>query len=414
MDIAIDPQILRSRAWQARGRVLVAIVAVVAVLLLLREWLAPALARHEIRTALVERGPVSTEVRAAGTVVPLDERVLISPVTSTIAEVYLPLGSTVQAGEPILRLDSAQIELQIARLADELRLKDLEIEGLKQQQRRALQDLHNREALARIDLDNQSVIVERYEALIESNVVSRFDYDTARLDARKTQLQLDQLATQVADTRAADANALEQRAVERQLLAQRLAEQRKLLHDTTLRASSAGIVTVLLSDIGQNVVAGAELARISDLSRYRVDATLSDFYLHEVRAGMPATIDLGNSDLRGRVDQILPAVDNGTIRLRIALDEPGHALLKPNLRVEAGIVTASRESGLRVANGIVFNGAGLQDVYVVENGEAIKRQVDVGLSNSSYVEIIGGLSEGDEVIISDMTNYRHLQRIGID
>jgi HlyD family secretion protein len=414
MDIAIDPKVLRTRALQARGRYVLGAVGLAVLLVLFRQWLAPSVARADIRTAIVERGPVSTEVQASGTVVPVNERVLISPVTSSIAEVFLPLGSTVKAGDAILRVDSTQIELQVARLGDQLRLKDLEIEGLRQQQQRALQELHNREALARVDLENQQVIVERFETLIQSNVVSRFDYDTARLNAQKTKLQLQQLAQQVADTIAADNNALEQRAVERQLLAQQLAEQQTLLHDTTLRASSDGIITVLNSDIGQNVAAGAELARISDLSSYRVDATLSDFYLHQISAGMPVTIDLGSGRVAGRLDQILPAVDNGTIRLRITLEDPGSTQLKPNLRVEAGIITESREEGLRVSNGIVFNGAGLQNVFVINGGTAAKRQVEIGLSNTNHVEIVSGLAEGDEIIISDMSAYQHLDQLGID
>jgi HlyD family secretion protein len=414
MDLAIDAKVLRNRALQARGRWLLGGALVVVLLILFREWLAPSLSPSEIRTARVERGPVSTEVQAAGTIVPVNERVLISPITSSIAEVYLPLGSTVHTGDPILKVDSTQVETALARLADQLRLKDLEIEGLKQQQQRALQELHNREALAQVDLANQKVIVERYDTLIEANVVSRFDYDTARLNAQKTELQLQQLAQQVADTITADTNALEQRAVERQLLAQQLAEQETLLHDATLRASSNGIITVLMSDIGQNVAAGAELARISDLSSYRVDATLSDFYLHQISVGMLVTLDLGNGSLGGHLEQILPAVDNGTIRLRITLDEPGNAQLKPNLRVEAGIVTDSRHEGLRVTNGVVFNGAGLQNVFVVQNAVAVKRQVEVGLSNSDHVEIVRGLAEGDEIIISDMTEYQHLDKVGID
>lgn len=414
MDIALDPKVLSNRAWLARGRWLGLAVALVAALLLLRQWLEPSVSRDDIRTAIVERGPVSTEVKATGTVVPMHERVLISPVASTIAEVYLPLGSKVRRGDAILRLDSAQLEQQAARLADELRLKDLELEGLAQQQRRALQELRSREALAKLDLQNQQVILERYEKLVQSNVVSRFDYDTARLTASKTRLQLEQLAQQVVDSIQSDGNALKQQAVQRQLIAQRLTELQALRHDTTLRASSDGIITVLLDDIGGNVVAGAELARISDLSSYRVDATLSDFYLHQIAAGMRVTVGLGGVKATGRVDQVLPAVDNGTIRLRIALDDPGNALLKPNLRVEAGIITESRDSGLRVTNGIVFNGTGRQEVFVVQDGRAVKRQVAVGLTNASHVEVTSGLAAGEEIIISDMAAWKHLETLRID
>jgi HlyD family secretion protein len=414
VDIALDQKLLTSRAWQARGRWGVLAATTLTALLLFRHWLAPSVSREEIRTAVVDRGPVSTEVRATGTVVPVHERVLISPVTSTIVQVYLPVGSVVKQGDAILKLDSAQTELQVSRLVDELQLNALEMEGLRQQQRRALQELRSREALARLDLENQNVIFDRYERLVQSNTVSRFDHEMARLNARKAKLALEQLTQQITETVQSDSNALGQRAVQRQLIAQQLAEQKKLVHDTTIRADSDGILTVLQSEIGRNVVAGSELARISDLSSFRVDATLSDFYLHQISTGLSVTIDIGTGDITGRIEQILPAVDNGIVRLRIALDEPGNAQLKPNQRIEAAIVTESRSSGLRVANGIVFNGSGLQDVFVVQGDEIVKHQVEVGLTNASHVEIVGGLSEGDLVVISDMADRKHLDRLSLN
>lgn len=414
MDIAHDPKMLTRREWIARGRWALVAGALIAALLSFRHWLAPSVTREEIRTAIVERGAVSTEVRATGTVVPISERVHISPVTSTIARVLRPLGSRVGKGDAILELDRTHIEQHVARLVDELRLKDLEIEGLRQQQKRALQDLRSREAVARLELENQKLNFERYDKLVQSSIVSRFDHDTARLNATRTRLQLEQLAQQVTDTLQSDDNALSQRGVERRLLAQQLAEQQALLRDTTIRASTDGIITVLQGEIGRNVAGGTELARISDLSSYRIDATLSDFYLHQIANGMPVAIRLGDGHVDGRVEQVMPAVENGTIRLRITLDDPANPKLKPNQRIEAGIVTESRDSGLRVANGVAFNGAGLQDVFVVKDGEATKRQVEVGLTNAGHVEIITGLAEGDEIIISDTSAWQHLGRVRID
>jgi HlyD family secretion protein len=414
VDIAIDPKILRSRQLQAWGRPALAVVVLAVLLVLLRQWLTPSVSREEIRTAVVEQGAISTEVAASGTVVPKTERVVISPVTSSIHEVYLPLGSRVTKGDAILKLDSAQIERELARLRDELRLKDLEIEGLRQQQQQVVRDLRNRQALAAIDFENQNVTLQRFDTLRQSNIVSQFDYETAVLNAKKTELQLQQLEQQVGDTLASDSNALAQREIEKQLLTQQLAEQQRVLHETTIHASGDGIITVLSSELGQNIVVGSELVRISDVSGYRVDATLSDFYLHQIAVGMPVNVDLGTGTLTGRLAQILPAIDNGTIGVQIELDDPANTQLKPNLRVEAGIVTEQRSSGLRVTNGVVFNGPGRQALFVVQDGEAVKRDVEVGLINSKHVEIRSGLTAGEEIVISDMSDYQHLAQISLN
>ncbi|MDP2141452.1 MAG: efflux RND transporter periplasmic adaptor subunit [Gammaproteobacteria bacterium] len=411
MDIALDAGTLRRRRLHSWGRSLLVVLAFIALLVLLRHWLAPAVERSAIRTAIVERGPISTEVQAVGLVVPMYERVLISPVSSSIREIHLPLGSTVKAGDPILKLDSTQIELDIRRLKDQLRLKELEIAGLVQQQHQQLSALRNQEELARLDLENQTVTLERYETLRRSNIASQNDYDLASLSVKKSGVLVRQLVQQISDTLASNRNLVEQRDIESQLLRQQLNEQEQLLSDTTVRASTAGMITVLSSQLGQNVVAGAELVRISDLSSFRVDATLSDFYLHQVSVGMPVNIDIGTGDISGTLSQILPAVDNGTIRLQIELTHAGHVQLKPSMRVEAKILTQQRDSGMRVSNGIVFNSAGLQQVFVIQGNTASKRQVEVGLQNSNFVEIVSGLVEGEEIIISDMSDYDHLEQV---
>jgi HlyD family secretion protein len=414
VDVVISPGILKRRQLFAWGKGVVGITITITLLLLLRQLISPAIARSEIRTAVVERGPISTEVQASGVVVPKTERVLISPVTSSIYEVYLPLGSSVKKGDPLLKVDSTQIELEINRLNDELLLKDLELKGLIQEQQKQLRELQNREALASIDLQSLKIILERNQTLYESNLVSKLDYEAASLNARKTELQLQQLAQQMTDTLASASNEIEQRKIEKQILLQQLEEQKKLLADTTVRASTDGIITVLMNQLGQNVMAGSELARISDLSSFRIDAALSDYYLHQVSVGMPVNVDLGNGSITGSLHQILPSVANGIISLQIELDNPRNEQLKPNQRVEANILTQRRESGLRVSNGVVFNGPGLQEIFVLQDSQAVKRKVEVGLQNSDFVEIVSGLEEGEEIIISDMADYQHLAQVAVD
>lgn len=413
MDIAIAPGILHRRQWLARIRYLLMLLALAAGLLALRQLLVPSIKRSDVRTALVEHGAVSTEVVAAGIVVPNNERVLSSPLTSRVQEVLVSLGSSVKKGDAILQLDSTQVDNEVRRLADELRLQELEIEGIRQQQQQTLRTLRNQHQLAVIEHENQKVMLERYGSLYQRNIVPRFEYESTVLAEKKAALQLQQLEQQIADTLAAADNQLQQNEIARRLLQQKLAEQQQLQHDTTLRASSDGIITVLSSEIGQNINVGSELARISDLSSFRVDATISDFYLHQVSVGMPVNVNVGSGTLAGKLSRILPAVENGTILLQIELAQPDSTSLKSNLRVEAAIITASRSEGLRVANGIVFNGAGTREVFVVQDGKAVKRRVQVGLSNSRYVEILSGLSAGDEIIISAMTDYQHLDQIAM-
>jgi HlyD family secretion protein len=85
--------------------------------------------------------------------------------------------------------------------------------------------------------------------------------------------------------------------------------------------------------------------------------------------------------------------------------------LRPNLRVEAFIVTGHRDRALRVRKGPSTGGEGYQQVFVVRGDRAERLRVRFGIASFDFVEIVEGLVAGDEVIVSDMTDYQHLTSI---
>jgi HlyD family secretion protein len=115
--------------------------------------------------------------------------------------------------------------------------------------------------------------------------------------------------------------------------------------------------------------------------------------------------------LEGRVSDVLPTVQNGVVTVRVALNDRSHAMLRPNLRVEVFIVTGHRERALRVRKGSSTGGEGYQQVFVVRGDRAERVRVRFGIASFDFVEVVEGLSLGDEVIVSDMADYVHLPSI---
>lgn len=414
MDRALTPQVMKTRRLRKAGKGLLLALVAAAGLLLLRELISPSLSRAEIRTAIVERGEVSTVVSASGVVVPKHERVVVSPLSSSVMEVYSRVGDAVTPHDAILRLDASRVDREIERLEDELRLKELEVNNLVQDRERQVRQLESQRELLAIDLQSQEINLERYETLFQSKTVSKYDFDAARLAVEKTRVQLRQLAQEVRDIAELSENALAQLEVQKRLLRQQLAEQRRLREESVVKAGVAGIITVLADELGQSVPEGSELVRVSDLSSFRIDAALSDYYLQEIRPGMTALINLGGEPVEGRVEQILPSVENDTLRLQVELENPRLPRLKPNLRVEVELITRQAAASLRVSNGSVFNGPGRHEVFVIDGGFAVKRAVEVGLVNTRQVEILSGLREGEEIIISGAEDYGHLESIAVN
>jgi HlyD family secretion protein len=121
----------------------------------------------------------------------------------------------------------------------------------------------------------------------------------------------------------------------------------------------------------------------------------------------------GDTRLTGRVRKILPTVRNGVVTFEVHLDEPDHAILRPNLRVDVHAVTEQRTGTLRLRRGPLLNVEGRDAVFVVRGGRAVLTPVTIGLSNFEMYEITGGLSEGDEVIVSDMSDHRNAKEVKI-
>jgi len=192
---------------------------------------------------------------------------------------------------------------------------------------------------------------------------------------------------------------------------------KELQHKITMAdivADRAGVLTWVNDKIGSAVNEGEMLAKLADLGSFRVEGSCSDTYSDQLKVGIPVIVKVNEISLRGIVVQIKPSVANGIVQFSIALDDNKHASLRPNMKVEVFIVTNRIANAVRVANGPAFNGKRKTSVFVLENGIAKRREVEIGLSNFDFVEIKSGIQAGEKVIITDLSQYEHLKEIKIE
>lgn len=157
---------------------------------------------------------------------------------------------------------------------------------------------------------------------------------------------------------------------------------------------------------------GAVLARLADLSSFRVEATVSDVHASRLAAGLPVKIKLNETaTLDGEVARINPTVTNGVITLVVNLADKANVQLRSNLRVDVFIVTDHKERVLRIKKGPFANGDGTREVFVIRGESAFKTPVRFGIASADHYEAVQGLLEGDEVIISDMTDFMHVKEV---
>jgi HlyD family secretion protein len=190
-------------------------------------------------------------------------------------------------------------------------------------------------------------------------------------------------------------------------------EARRLLDLATPRADRAGVLTWALTQEGVAIRKGDVIARVADLGSFRVEATVSDVHAGRLKSGLPVTIKVNDDTLEGTVAAVLPTVQNGALTLQVTLNDPSSALLRSNLRVDVGIVTASKPRVVRIRRGPFATGAGVQQVFVLRGDRAVRTPVELGLASFEQFEVVRGLVPGDEAIISDMNDYTRLKEVRI-
>jgi HlyD family secretion protein len=125
------------------------------------------------------------------------------------------------------------------------------------------------------------------------------------------------------------------------------------------------------------------------------------------------SVRIGKLKLAGTISAVRPSVENGIARFEVRLDEKSHAALRPNLRTDVFVITSFKDDVLRVSNGPFFKGRVDQKVFVIDGNRANRRIVDIGVSNYDFVELIGDINPGEEVIISDMSKYEHAEQVNL-
>ncbi|MEL7341024.1 MAG: HlyD family efflux transporter periplasmic adaptor subunit, partial [Bacteroidota bacterium] len=351
----------------------------------------------------------------SGLVQPAFEEVITSPIQATIQKVLLPIGAKVSANQSILALDKSFAELDYQKQQQELRLKANSVKKLRLELEKSyftLQISDSTQALTIAQLEAELEDAVRLEkigggtkeeiSLIETKL------KIAKLEKRKLEYDL---SIEKQQTEAS----IEDLKIQYNIQANSLQSTKAKLDRADIYASRPGILTWANANIGTNIQAGEVLARVADLSHYKVVGTCSDMLMDRLQRGMRVIVQL-NTEVRteGTISNILPSVENNIMTFEVELDEGDHELLRPDMRVEVFVVTASKSKVVRVANGPVFNGAPQQTVFVIKDGVAVRRNVKVGLSSFEYVEIEGNLQAGEQVIISNMDRYASRSEIKID
>jgi len=410
MDREIDIGVRRRARIRRVVAVLVPIAAAAVLVVFAAEWLRPSIKSSRARFGRVERGDLEATLTASGEVLPAHERVISCPVDARVERVLRRPGEVVEPGSEILELDTSAVRLRLKKLEEQLSQNRNDRLQRRLELEETVSALDSRIESKRLDLEIARFRREQKDKLRQDGLIAEEEFKEAEVALKKTELELRRLEEEVVSQRRLNEARLERLELDASILRGERDEVRRQLELATTRAPVAGVLTSVFEEEGATLRPGDVLARIADLESFRVEARISDAYASRLQVGQPARVLVDDERLTGRVSGVQPAVADGTIGFEVALDDPSHALLRPNLRVDVLVVTGHRAGVLTVPRGPYIRGGGDRHrVFVVSDGgdRAVRTDVTLGLTGHRYYEVLDGLKEGDRIVVSDVRDYLH-------
>lgn len=360
----------------------------------------------------VGKGTIEVSVSASGKVAPAFEEIINSPINTRILEVYKKGGDSVDVGTPILKLDLQSAETDYKKLLDEEQMRSYKLKQLQVNNQTKLNDLQMQIKVSAMKLNRMKVELRNEQYLDSLGSGTTDKVRQAELSYNVAQLEYEQLKQQYANEKEVLAAEYKVQELDFSMFRKSLAEVKRTLDDAQVRSPRKAILTFINNQIGAQVSEGSQIAVISDLSHFKVEGEIADTYGDRVAAGGKAIVKIGSEKLEGSVSSVTPLSKNGVISFTVQLNEDNNKRLRSGLKTDVYVMNAVKEDVMRVANASYYVGRGEYELFVRNSdNEIVKRKVQLGDSNFEFVEVVSGLQPGDEVVVSDMSNYKNKNKL---
>ena len=374
---------------------------------------APPVDRNTIVIETVKRGEMIRDVRGNGTLVPEITRWVPAPAQGRVEKILLQAGVEVDQSTVIVELHNPQLEQQATDAEFQVKAAEADAENLKVRlesetmtQKAAIATINSQYSQAKLQLDADEVLgKDGYIAALQLKISRVAVQDLAN----RLKVEQERLAVNSKSTRA-QLNAAASRLDQLRALA---ALRRQEFDALKVRAGTAGVLQQVSVQVGQQVTPGFNIARVADPTSLKAVLRVGETQIKDVRIGQPVVVDTRNGLIQGTVSRIDPAAREGTFEIDASLIGPLPPSARPDLSVDGTIELERLKDVLKVgrpAFGQAFQTIGMF-VLTPDGSEAVRTTVKLGRNSVSTIEILEGLKEGDQVIISDTTTNDSHSRI---
>lgn len=417
MDIA-RPDLMTKKRQRQRWIVAAAVAALALLIGLI--WSMPAAAprveKATLWTDTVKRGEMKREVRGPGILVPKEVRWIAAETTARVERIVIKPGAAVTPESVILELSNP--EVMDAVLAARAALTAAEADFAARRMGLESQQLDQKATTASIEGDYEAARLqaEAEADLNKKGIISDINYRRTQLTADSLKVRIDiekERATKFSSTMqaqlAADRARIEQ-------LRNTAALRQRQADALRVRAGIAGILQQVPVQEGAQVLAGANLARVAVPGVLMAELRIAETQAKDIALGLKVAVDTRNGIVEGRVSRIDPAVVAGNVQVDVDLVGALPEGARPDLSVDGTIEIELLADVTYVGRpAYAQSGADTTLFRIGPDGRQAQRvPVRLGRASVNQIEIVQGLKAGDQIILSDTSQWDRHERLKID
>jgi HlyD family secretion protein len=366
-----------------------------------------------IRTAIVNRGDLVRDLNVQGRVVAAVSPTLYSPATGTVTLEVMP-GDTVTIGQVLATIDSPEVRSEFLQEQSTLDSLAAELKRDTIQARKAQVTSQQTIDLARVKLTAAEREMRRAEKSIETNAISEIDYERSRDELARAKVEFNHA---VQDSQL-ESESLEFETTTRQLAVSRqelvVKELQRRVDDLAIRSPVNGIVGNVEVTQKAVVTQNTPLITVVDLTAFQVEIRIPEAYADDLGIGLAGEVQYNGTGFRGELVSLSPEVVNNEVIGRIRFTDQTPPGLRQNQRVTVRVMMDELLNVLKLQRGAFADGGGGRLAFVLaENGLAERRNIQLGARSAAEVEVISGLAEGEEVIISSIAEFTEYDTIQV-
>ncbi len=357
-----------------------------------------------LRIAAVTRGDLLRDVSVQGRVVASLHPTLFSP-GQGIVSLRTKAGSQVRTGDILATIDSKELQSAFEQARAQMLSTRAELERQKILARQSEQRAQQQVNLLNLRLEAAKRNLERNQRLFNEGLSNKTDFESAQDSVRIATMELEQARREVQLSR--ETLSFEVQTREQQVISQSsvVADLQKRVTELTVRAPFDGMVASVAVQNSDAVAPNQAILTVVNLDALELEIALPEEYGSETAIGTAAAIYFNGREYAGRVTAMSPEVAENQVAGIVAFVGEQPAGLKQNQRLTTRLVFESKKNVLKVPRGAFVDAGGGRTAWVVDGDVATRREIALGATSASEVEVVSGLTAGERIIVSDTAAF---------